>query len=473
VLALITLINLRGTRESGRAFAVPTYLFLGTMAMVLVYGAFKFVISGGHPTSEVPLAHDAATGSVSAWLLVRAFASGCTSMTGVEAVSNGVPAFREPAVKNAQRTLTVLVVALSALLLGIAGAVIAYDITATVPGREGYQSVLSMVVSAIAGRGWLYFATMAGVLSVLCLSANTSFAGFPRLCRQLAEDQYLPVLFRSRGRRLVYSIGVGVLAAHTAILLIVFAGVTDRLIPLFAVGALLAFTLSQAGMVRHAQRAAGSKFPRKAVVNLIGAICTAIALVVVLIAKFMEGAWVSLLFIAATVWVFSRIRRHYRLIDTATANTQALTTDEIRGPIVVMPYTGWNKVSEKALRVAMSLSKDVRALHISIEDDEDAQTVDDWSRFVRDPIRAVGGKEPKLWTVSSPYRHLARPLLKFLREISLAHPDVPIIVVIPELVERKWYRVLLHSQRASILKAKLLFHGGRQVSVLNVPWYLG
>ena len=258
VLALIATVNLRGVRESGLAFVVPTYLFVACLGAVLAIGLVKTWLSGGHPAPVVaPPVLPAATSAASVWLLLRAFASGCTAMTGVEAVSNGITAFREPAVKNARRALTGIIGVLVVLLAGIAYLASAYQIGATAPGVAGYQSVLSLLVAAVAGRGWFYYVTMAGILAVLALSANTGFADFPRLCTLLAREGYLPRIFASRGRRLVYSQGIYALTALSALLLIIFGGVTDRLIPLFAIGAFLAFTLSQAGMVQHWRRAGG------------------------------------------------------------------------------------------------------------------------------------------------------------------------------------------------------------------------
>ena len=243
-LGLLTVVNLRGIRESGMAFVLPTYLFVGSLGAVLGLGIFKTLTHGGHPVPVIPPpALPAATASVGLWLLMRSFASGCTAMTGVEAVSNGVSVFAEPAVPRAQRTLTVIVVILGILLAGIAYLGKAYGIGATDPDKAGYQSVISQLVSAVIGRGFCYYVTIGSVLTVLALSANTSFADFPRLCHLIAEDDFLPHAFAHKGRRLVYSLGITILAGFSALLLILFGGITDRLIPLFAVGAFLAFTL--------------------------------------------------------------------------------------------------------------------------------------------------------------------------------------------------------------------------------------
>src|SRR5271154_6719995 len=244
ILIILTIINLRGVHDTGVAFMIPTYLFLGTLLIVIAVGLFHTLASGGHPTSIVsPPRLPPATAALSLWLILKVFASGCTAMTGVEAVSNGVMAFREPTVKNAQKTLTIIIAILIVLLAGIAFLCHFYGIGATDPEGSSYQSVLSQLISAVMGRGIFYYVSIASILLVLSLSANTAFADFPRLTRAIALRDYLPHVFMLRGRRLLYSFGIYALVLLTASLLILFGGVTDRLIPLYAIGAFLAFTL--------------------------------------------------------------------------------------------------------------------------------------------------------------------------------------------------------------------------------------
>jgi len=271
ILIVITVLNLRGVRDAGLAFAVPTYLFVGTLLITIVGGVLRVLLSGGHPTPVTPLPPPPPMAeAVSYWLLLKVFASGCTALTGVEAVSNGVKAFREPAVKNAQRTLTVIILVLAVLLAGISYLVKVYGIAATDPGRPGYQSLLSMLIAAVFGKGYFYYLTMGSILFVLSLSANTAFADFPRLCRAIAQNNYLPHAFGYLGRRLVYTYGIVVLAVLCGGLLILFGGVTDRLIPLYAVGAFLAFTLSQSGVVVHWRRNRGAHWVKSALVIGVG-----------------------------------------------------------------------------------------------------------------------------------------------------------------------------------------------------------
>src|SRR6202140_4582684 len=302
ILIVITILNLRGVREASTAFAIPSRLFVGTLLITIVAGVLRVLLSGGHPTASVPLPPPPPmTEAVSFWLLLKVFASGCTALTGVEAVSNGVKAFREPPVKNAQRTLTVIIFLLAVLLAGISYLVKTYGIAATDPGQPGYQSVLSMLTAAVFGKGFFYYLTIGSILVVLSLSANTAFADFPRLCRAIAQNNYLPHVFGYRGRRLVYTYGIVVLAILCGGVLILFGGITDRLIPLYAVGAFLAFTLSQSGMVMHWRKNRGPNWLKSALVNGLGALVTGTTTCVVLLTKFVEGARITLLFIPLTI----------------------------------------------------------------------------------------------------------------------------------------------------------------------------
>ena len=473
ILLLITVVNLRGARESGVAFAAPTYAFVACLFIVLGIGVAKVIASGGHPTPVVPPpAAAAATTAASLWLLLRAFASGCTAMTGVEAVSNGVSVFAAPAVSNARRTLTAIIAILVVLLAGIAYLARAYHIGATEPGVEGYQSVLSQLVAAVAGQGVFYYVCIAAILSVLALSANTGFADFPRLCKLIAENGFLPRTFASRGRRLVYSQGIYVLAFLSAILLVIFGGVTDRLIPLFAIGAFLAFTLSQAGMVAHWMRAGGPHRHASIAINAIGAAATGTTLVVILVAKFAEGAWVMTLLIPMLLAVFGGVRRHYHRVSTEIANPQPLNVTNIRPPIVILPMSAWNKMSQKGLRFALKLSPDILVVQISTGSKMEGDLARRWPDFVEAPTHAAHLPTPQLVVVPSPYRHVFNPLLDYILSVKREHPDRQIAVLVPELIARHWWEHLLHNKRAAMLKALLLVRGDEDIVVINVPWYL-
>lgn len=474
ILLFVTLVNLRGVRESGLAFAIPTYLFIFTLGAVLVIGIYKAIQGGGSPVPVVPPpALPAATATVSLWLLMRSFASGCTAMTGVEAVSNGVNAFAAPTVKNAQKTLTAIVGILALFLAGIAYLCQAYHIGATPPEEAGYQSVISQLAAAIVGKGFFYYLTIGCTLAVLALSANTGFADFPRLCRLVAEDDFLPHAFANRGRRLVYSLGISILAALAAILLIAFGGLTDRLIPLFAVGAFLAFTLSQAGMVVHWMRLREGNWRLSAIVNGLGAVATAVALIVVLVAKFAEGAWITCLIIPVFVITFVRVKKHYLHVSREIRTNAPIDFGDIQPPIVIVPIKTLTTITAKALKLALSISDHVIAMHISTSEEESNQLKEKWARIVGDPACNRGLQQPQLVIVSSPYRRLFGPLLNFVHQCRTEYPERQVAIVIPELVESRWYQYLLHNQRATGLKAALLLRGGRNVVVINVPWYLG
>ena len=473
ILVVVTIVNLRGVREAGLIFAIPTYLFVGTLLITIAGGFLRVMMAGGHPSPVEPLPPPPkVTEAVSLWLLLKVFASGCTALTGVEAVSNGVKAFREPGVKNAQRTLTVIILVLAILLAGISYLVKVYGIAATDPGQPGYQSLLSMLIAAVFGKGIYYYLTMTAILIVLSLSANTAFADFPRLCRAIAQNNYLPHAFGYRGRRLVYTYGIVVLAVLTATLLIIFRGVTDRLIPLYAVGAFLAFTLSQFGMVVHWRKNRGAHWVKSAVVNGLGGFVTGITVLVVLVAKFVEGAWITLLFIPLLIFCFRAVRRHYHAVAINTTSTAAVVpANRAQPPIVVVPIDRWNRIFKQALEFASRLSPEIIAVHV--EPAEHAELLhEDWERYVEKPFRAAGTDPPKFVTLPSPYRFVIVPLVQYVRELSEKHPSRRVVVVIPELVEDRWYEYFLHNQRGRLLEWILLVRGNERIFTVSAPYHI-
>jgi amino acid transporter len=474
ILVVVTLVNLRGLREAGFAFMLPTYLFVGTLIITIAGGLFHVASGGGHPQPMTPLPppHPVAE-MVTYWLLLKVFASGCTALTGVEAVSNGVRAFREPAVKNAQRTLTVIIFILAVLLAGISYLVKVYGITATDPGQPGYQSILSMLTAAVFGKGFFYYLTMGSILLVLSLSANTAFADFPRLCRAIAQNNYLPHVFGFRGRRLVYTYGILVLAVLTGVLLILFDGITDKLIPLYAVGAFLAFTLSQFGMVVHWRKKRGPHWLKSAMVNGLGGLVTGVTVVVVLVAKFVEGAWITVLFIPLLISFFVSVRRHYHSVAVKTRCTEPVVPAcHMAPPVVVIPVDRWSAITKQGLELASRLASELIAVHV--EPDEHSELLhQDWERYVVTPFRASGDPSPELVTLPSPYRFVIIPLVQYILDLSTKRPDRRIVVVIPELVEGRWYEYFLHNQRGRLLEWMLLVHGNGRIFTLAAPYYLG
>jgi hypothetical protein len=391
-------------------------------------------------------------------------------MTGVEAVSNGVTAFREPVVKTAQRTLTAIIAILIVLLAGIAFLCRAYQVGATNPG-PGYQSVLSQLTAAVVGRGAFYFVTIASILLVLSLSANTAFADFPRLCRLVAEDRYLPTPLAVRGRRLVYTTGIITLGILCAVLLILFGGITDRLIPLYAVGAFLAFTLSQAGMVAHWRRKGGPGSRLGICVNGLGAVVTAGTVAIVTITKFTDGAWITALLIPTIMFTMFSIRRHYDTVERELANPAPLALEHLRPPIVVVPMLVLNKVILAGVQFALNLSTEVQVVHVECGVNKDKLLIE-WNTIVAEPLKRSGLNVPKLTFLDSPYRFIINPIVDFVLDIEKQNPDREIAVIIPELVEKHWHQYFLHNQRAAWLKAALLRRGTQRIAIITVPWYL-
>ena len=472
ILLILTVINLRGVHDTGVAFMIPTYLFLGTLLVVIGVGLVKALASDGHPVPVVtPPKLPPTTAVLSLWLILKVFSSGCTAMTGVEAVSNGVKAFREPATKVARLTLTIIIALLIVLLAGIALLCRWYGIGATDPGAAGYQSVLSQLTAAVMGNGIFYWITIASILLVLSLSANTAFADFPRLTRAIALHDYLPHVFLVRGRRLLFSHGIAALVTFTAVLLILFGGVTDRLIPLYAIGAFLAFTLSQAGMVVHWFRSKTAGWHVRALVNGVGAIATGVTLLVVLVAKFLDGAWITALLVPLMIFAMTIVKRHYVRTAKETACSAPLRVEGIRPPLVIIPLDRWSRLTEKALRFALSMSPEIVAVHIDSGHDE-RNICDEWEQMVAEPLRGAGLAVPRLVNLNSPYRFIVAPVIDFVLQEEKANENRHIAVLVPEFVVKHWWENLLHNQRANLLKLMLLVRGNQRILVINIPWYL-
>jgi len=471
VLLILTVVNMRGVHDTGVIFMIPTYLFTGTLLIVIAVGAFHVLHTGGHPhpVTALPAIPTATMAMASWWMILKVFSSGCTAMTGVEAVSNGVMAFRDDARKNAKITLTVVIVLLAILLGGIALLCRAYGIGATNPVGPGYESVLSMLTRAVMGHGWFYYLTIASVLLVLALSANTAFADFPRLTRAIALDDYMPHVFMLRGRRLLYSWGIYVLVVLTAVLLIIFGGVTDRLIPLYAIGAFMAFTLSQAGMVMHWKRQGKAKL--RMFVNGLGAFATGITALVVLVAKFVEGAWITALLIAAMIILMRAVKRHYARVDKETFLDLPFMPSEVSAPIVVIPMDRWSRVTEKALAFGLSMAEDVRCLHVQVGEEQD-DICKVWEKDVAAPLREAGKGVPKLVVLKSPYRYVLTPVVDYILGAECESATHNVCVLVPELVVRHWWENLMHNRRADLLKVILLVRGNKRIVVINLPWYL-
>jgi len=476
VLAIIVVVNLRGVKETGFVFMLPTFLFVGTLAITIVVGVAKALTSHGTPvpvTAPPPPAANTEhlVGFALVWLLLKAFSNGCAAMTGVEAVSNGVTAFREPRSHKANQTLTVIIAILIMLLAGLAYVAKAYHITAMDPNDAQYQSVLSIQVAAVFGRQWFYFLTMGSVLAALSFSANTAFADFPRMARAIAIKDFLPHVFILRGRRLLFSHGIYALTGFTALILIIFDGVTDRLIPLYAIGAFLAFTLSQAGMVKHWMKTTDAPHRHlKLFTNGLGAVATGITLVVVLVTKFTSGAWITVLLVPGIILTMYSIKRHYTRVHLETADPSPLRLTGLEQPLVVVPVARWDKIAEKALRFALVMSNEVKV--VNVESDSEPLDRDIWERMVMKPIREQGMAEPELVSVSSNFRTILGPLMDYILQLEDDNPGRKVAILLPELVVRHWWENLLHNQRVQLLKLLLLLRGNQRIVVVNIPWYL-
>jgi len=473
VLVFLTFLNLRGVRESGLVFTLPAFAFVGCIGGAVIIGLARAWLSGGHPAPVEPLPKvPQATQAVSAWLLLRGFASGCTAMTGIEAVSNGVPLFAKPRISNARWTLTVIVVVLGVLLLAVAWLCPTYHVSAMDQRQPGYQTILSQLIVAATGSGVFYYVSIASILVILTFSANTSFAGFPRVCRLLAEDEYLPPSFANRGRRLIFTQGISALAVISGLILIGFGGITEKLIPLFAIGAFSAFTLSQAGMVGHWMRKRGRGAHVSMFINFTGAICTGIALVIIVLAKFTEGAWVTLIIVLGLVLLFQQIHKRYREITREVSRSVELKTAKVQPPIVIIPIGGWDRVAERALRFGMEMSDDVIALHVTTENEATNSLRELWIKNVEQPAKGAKASAPRLEILSSPYRQIYNPILDFVRKTRKEKTDRLIAVIIPELVEPHWYEYLLHNHHGAVLRSRLFRERDQRTVVITTPWYL-
>jgi len=473
VLLLLTILNLRGIRETGLAFIIPTIIFVGCLVASFLIGLFNTVETGGSPIPIVPPTPFPETmKTISIWLLLGAFANGLTAMTGVEAVSNAVPLFKKPSVKNAQITLTLIIGILVLFLLALGYLCPSYHIIAMDESQIGYKTILSQLISSITGIGFFYYFSMISIFIVLIYSAQTSFADFPRVCRLLADDNFLPHFLAERGPRLVYSYGIMLLAVSSAVLLVLFDGITFKLIPLFAVGAFTAFFFSQVGMVKYWTHKV-RKNRLKIFLNFVGAVLIGTALLIIIAAKFYDGAWIVLMITGGLFILLSRIKRHYAKVMHKLEKPLKLQPFEHKSPLVIIPIHGWNALTEKALRFALFLSNDITALHVSIESEEKNKELQDlWTKMVEKPTESIDATIPRLKILKSPYRRINKPILDYVKKIKKEQPDRLIAVIIPEVIEAHWYEYLLHNIHAATLRTILFLERDQRTVVITIPWYL-
>lgn len=453
-IGIITLINLRGIRESGSIFAIPTYLFIFSLAGVIALGVTRILV-GQVPAVESPIERTVFE-PLSLFLILHAFAAGSVAMSGTEAVANGVPSFKSPESKNAATILTWMAFILGFFFVGVTFLANQFSIVPTET-----ETVISQVGRTVLGNGIPYGIFQVATMLILVLAANTSFNGFPRLFSVLAQDGYAPHQFLFRGDRLAFSYGIMVLGAVAAILTIIFGGSTHALIPLYAVGVFLSFTLSQSGMVLHWLRVREPGWQRSIIINAVGAMLTAIVLVIVASVKFMLGAWMVVLLVPVLVVMFDVVHRHYRRV--ADQLSVAHLTSAIATPrqIVVVPIGEINTVSLRALSVARSIAKDPLAVHITYDEAEANAYRAEWTQW---------GNGTKLVLLESPYRSFVEPLTAYLDALHHQDPDAYLTIVLPEFLPKHWWQHLLHNQTALRLKAALLFR--RNTVVLDVPYHL-
>jgi amino acid transporter len=459
VVIILTLVNLRGLRESGRLFALPTYVFIACVLWAVGTGVARWLSGGAAaPGVAAPIISTEPAGTVSTvgiWLLVRAFASGCVALTGVEAIANTVPAFKEPAAKRAGVALIWLGVILAALFIGIT--FLSFELGIR-PRPD--ETVLSQLGTAVFGPGLPYALLQISTALILLLAANTCYTGFPRMASLLGRDKFLPKQLGHVGDRLVFSNGIIILGVAAALLLVIFQADTHALIPLYAVGVFLAFTISQIGMVIHWRKAGGTDWRWRAALNGVGALATGVVLIVVASAKFVHGAWVVLVVIPLLVWLFVTIHHHYRDVDWQLK----ISPDAPLGALhhtVIVPIPGITKPVFNALQYASTLSKQVRAVYVSLDDEETKQFQALWAQW---------NPGIELVVLEAPYRAIVGPLLEYLTIVEGERHDDLVTVVLPEFVPRRWWHHFLHNQTALLLKGALLFR--KNIVVIDVPYHL-
>ena len=460
LLAIIALLNLRGVRETGSAMAIPIYLFVVIYLSMLCYGVVRAFIEGpGNLAAVAP----AAVAPLTPFLVLRSFSSGCTALTGIEAISDGVPAFRPPESRNASRTLIVMALLMGVLFVGSIGLT---QFFAVIAGPE--ETILSALARRILGSGPAYLLVQFSTLLVLAVAANTSFSGFPRVAAVLARDRFLPHQLMGLGDRLVFVNGILILAGGAALLIAIFGGNAHALVPLFAVGAFLAFTTSQVGMVVHWWRERGRGWWLKAILNGLGGLATWVTLLVVSATKFSHGAWMTLLAIPALVIIFLRIRSHYvetaRQLSLEGIGAISGTVPSLR---IVVPISGVHRGVVKAMEYARALAKDVIAVYVELEPGSGEVIREKWNRLWPDIPLVI---------MPSPYRSIVGPLLEFLDKTDQEHNDGQLAtVLLPEFVPARWWHGLLHNQSAWLIKAALLYRRrnlGFQQVIIDVPYHL-
>jgi amino acid transporter len=454
-LGLLTVGNLRGIRESGQIFAVPTYFFVVSILTLVAVGLYRSTTGSVIPVGSSLPAY-AGTKPLTKLLLLTAFANGCTAMTGVEAVSDGVPAFRPPEARNAAATLVTMALLAIAMFLGITFLAHAYQVVPT-----STESGVSQLARAVFGSHTiLYYLVQAATTLILVLAANTAFADFPRLASIVSRDRFLPRQFMNQGDRLAFSNGILVLSSFAAILIVAFHGDTQSLLPLYMIGVFVSFTLSQTGMVIHWRQTKEPGWRTSAFINGFGAATTAIVLLIVAVTKTLEGAWIVLLLIPVIVVIFKTTRRHYDHV-ASQLTLRGYEPHRRRHNTVLVPIGGIQRAVVEALRYAETLSDDVRAVYVDVDTAATEQVRREWTTW---------GGRVKLVVLESPFRSVLEPLLEYIEQVENERPEDYVTVILPEFVPARWWQHLLHNQRALLIKGALLFRPNTVVT--SVPFHL-
>ena len=452
----IVVMNLRGVRESGKFFAVPTYFAIGALGLMVLIGTFKSFFNPGAIPTAAPVGSQESVDGVTLFLILRAFAAGCSAVTGMEVISNGVKAFRQPESKNAATTMVWMSVILAFLFMGISWMAYHYGILA----KED-ETVVSQLARLTFGTGAIYYTIQIGTMLLLILAANSAFAGFPHLSSILARDGFMPHQMASFGDRLVFSNGILILGFLACLLLVLFHGDTHALIPLYAIGVFVSFTLSQAGMVKSWLVKKGEHWRKKLVVNGIGAVTTGVATAIIALTKFVQGAWIVFLLVALLILMFRSIRSHYKAVAEQVSLSRDTRPPRPRRNLVVIPIGGVNRAVISAVDYARSRGGDIRAVLVDVEKEETALVEIQWAQW---------GCGIPLIVLPSPYRSILRSLLDYIEEQRQKDPDCWITVVVPEILPARWWQNILHNQRALLLKASLLFKD--RVVLTDVPFHL-
>lgn len=452
----IVVMNLRGVRESGKFFAIPTYFAIGALGVMVVIGTVKSFIEAGTvlPTASAGLQNGVE--GLTVFLILRSFAAGCSAVTGMEVISNGVKAFRHPESKNAAITMVWMSAILAVLFMGISWMAYHYGI---LPKED--ETVVSQLARLTFGTGFTYYAVQIGTMLLLVLAANSAFAGFPHLSSILARDGFMPHQMSSFGDRLVFSNGIMILGFFACVLLVIFKGETHALIPLYAIGVFVSLTLSQAGMVRRWLVKKGLHWRKKLIVNGIGAVTTGIATVIIASTKFLQGAWIVFLLVALLILMFRSIRHHYIAVAEQVALTRDSRPPRPRRNLIIIPIGAVNRAVVRAVDYARSRGGEVRAVLIDVDKEETALVEIKWAQW---------GCGVPLIVLPSPYRSILRALLEYVEDLLEKDQDCWITVVLPEILPARWWQNILHNQRALLLKGALLFKD--RVVLTDVPFHL-